>query len=98
MKKWFADPLCENCNGYFENWVFGKPDDPRASSSSESCHETEYSASVSGIWGSGRPTPAYLSSAMILFLNINSLSDDSQIEMCSVNSNQGRRKCHKTQM
>lgn len=65
MKKWFADPLCENCNGYFENWVFGKPDDPRASSSSESCHETEYSASVSGIWGSGRPTPAYLSSEMI---------------------------------
>lgn len=55
-------------------------------------------------WCSG----AYDTSILIkwhdfLFLNVNTLSDVSQTEMCSVNSHQDRRKgknlkCHKTQM
>lgn len=65
MKEWFADLLCENGNSYFENWVFGKPSDTRASSNSESCHEAEGPASVSGIWYFGTAIPADLSSEMI---------------------------------
>lgn len=40
-------------------------------------------------------TTAYLSSDKILFLNTNSLLDDSQREMCSLNSNQDRRRKEK---